>query len=165
MDIAELLDLAQARTHAEYDSALARKLGVSRQTISNWRVGRTFPDAKACGRISEATGMPLNEIMGLVGEERATDQEEKAVWRRLAGRAAAILVAVSAGTFAQPNQAQATAFKGFSGSDQPHSVYYVQFTIARSMLRLPWPRSDLDAKSDCVERCEFGAACAATCSN
>ncbi|HHA2550524.1 TPA: helix-turn-helix transcriptional regulator [Stenotrophomonas maltophilia] len=126
MDIAELLDLAQARTHAEYDSALARKLGVSRQTISNWRVGRTFPDAKACGRISEATGMPLNEIMGLVGEERATDQEEKAVWRRLAGRAAAILVAVSAGTFAQPNQAQATAFKGFSGSDQPHSVYYVQ---------------------------------------
>lgn len=149
MDIAELLDLAQARTHAEYDSALARKLGVSRQTISNWRVGRTFPDAKACGRISEATGMPLNEIMGLVGEERATDQEEKAVWRRLAGKAAAILVAVSAGSLAQPNQAQATALQGFSASGQPHSVYYVQFTIARSMLRLPWPRSDLDAKSDC----------------
>lgn len=125
MTIAELLGLALERTHAEYDSALARKLGVSRQTISNWRVGRTFPDAKACGRISEATGVPLNEIMGLVGEERATDQEEKAVWRRLAGKAAAILVLVSAGTLAQPNAAQASVSKGLSGSDQPHSVYYV----------------------------------------
>lgn len=125
MNIADLLGLALERTHTEYDSALARKLGVSRQTISNWRVGRTFPDAKACGRISEATGVPLNVIMGLVGEERATDQEEKAVWRRLAGKAAAILVLVSAGTLAQPNAAQASVSKGLSGSDQPHSVYYV----------------------------------------
>lgn len=115
MNITELLDMTQVRTHAEYDSALARKLGVSRQTVSNWRVGRTFPDAKACGRISEATGIPLNVIMGVVGEERATDQEEKAVWRRLAGKAAAILVLVSAGTFAQPNAAQAAVSQGLIG--------------------------------------------------
>lgn len=121
MDISKLLDLAQAHTHAEYDSALARKLGVSRQTVSNWRVGRTFPDAKACGRISEATGIPLNVIMGIVGEERATDQEEKAVWRRLAGKAAAILVLITAGTTAQPQAAQAADFNGVS------SPMYIMF--------------------------------------
>lgn len=127
MDMSQLLDMAEARTHAEFDSALARKLGVSRQTVSNWRVGRTFPNAKACGRISDATGIPLNVIMGIVGEERATDQEEKAVWRRLAGQAAAILVMVSAGALAQPNTAQAAVSKDFSANGQPHSVYYVQY--------------------------------------
>lgn len=127
MNISELLDMTQVRTHAEYDSALARKLGVSRQTVSNWRVGRTFPDAKACGRISEATGIPLNVIMGVVGEERATDQEEKAVWRRLAGKAAAILVLISAGTMAQPDTAQAAVSKAVT--DAGNGGMYIMFSL------------------------------------
>ncbi|MFQ6310395.1 helix-turn-helix transcriptional regulator [Lysobacter capsici] len=88
MNIGDLLNTAIRNSQSARDADLARALGVSRQTISNWRVGRTFPDAVACARIADMTGVPLHQILGMVGEERAQNPEEKRVWRRLANMTA-----------------------------------------------------------------------------
>ncbi|WP_242884671.1 DUF3693 domain-containing protein [Stenotrophomonas maltophilia] len=165
--IADLLDQARAGGNFNSDMGLAARLGVSRQTLHAWRKGTApIPDERIA-QISELGKLDGAVWMAKIHAERATSPVERRVWRSVLDRlsaAAAVLVLV---VVAAPGVARAKAIdsQGFSASGQPHSVYYVQFTIARSMLRLPWPRSDLDAKSDCVERCEFGAACAATCSN
>lgn len=94
VDFTELLDLAKQASGATSDSDLSRKLGVSRQSVSNWRNSNKFPDTITCATIAGITGVPLAKVLGIVGEARATDQEEKAVWRKLAATAMALLVGV-----------------------------------------------------------------------
>lgn len=76
------------------DNALAGLLGVSRQRVSAWRHGTNHPDAVACARIADLSGVPLAKVLGVVGEARALSRDEKAVWRRLA--VAAILAIATA---------------------------------------------------------------------
>jgi transcriptional regulator with XRE-family HTH domain len=76
------------------DNALAGLLDVSRQRVSAWRHGTNHPDAVACARIADLSGVPLAQVLGVVGEARALSRDEKAVWRRLA--VAAILAIATA---------------------------------------------------------------------
>lgn len=64
--------------------------------MSNWTSGRAHPDAVSCAKMAEITGIPLARVLGIVGETRAVSREEKAVWRRLAGAAATVVLALSA---------------------------------------------------------------------
>lgn len=102
--IGELLDAIKARRNLDTDSALAAALGVSRQTVNNWRQSRNTPDPVACATIAGLTGEPLALVLGIAGEQRAISREEKAVWRRLAGTAALLAVLVLP---ALPSPAQA----------------------------------------------------------
>lgn len=85
--ISDLLDAIKQTRNIETDSALASALGVSRQTVNNWRQGRNTPDAVACATIAGLSGQPLNVVIGIAGEQRAVSREEKAVWRKLASSA------------------------------------------------------------------------------
>lgn len=105
----KLLDKAKEMRSLPSDNALAKALGVTRGSVSNWRHGKNWPDAIACARLADMTGEPLARVLGMVGEERAISREEKAVWHRLAVAAALAVVAalpitsqaaVSAGKFA-----------------------------------------------------------------
>jgi hypothetical protein len=104
--INKLLDKTKESCAAATDMALAVKLAVTRQAVSNWRVGRAYPDPVACARIAEITGEPLARVLGIVGEARALSTEEKKVWRRLA-TAAALVLAVGLTAAATPAQAAA----------------------------------------------------------
>lgn len=115
MDFTELLDLAKQASGATSDSDLSRKLGVSRQSVSNWRNSNKFPDTITCATIAGITGVPLAKVLGIVGEARATDQEEKAVWRKLAATAMALVIGVG---LASPAHVQAGE-KGI----QAHTLY------------------------------------------
>lgn len=84
----EILDKSKNTAKASSDAALARSLGVSRASVSNWRHGRNFPDTVQCARLAELSGEPLQKVLGIVGEARALSAEEKRVWRRLAEVAA-----------------------------------------------------------------------------
>ena len=95
--ISDLLDVIRQRRNLETDSALAAALGVSRQTVNNWRQGRNTPDAVACATIAGLSGEPLNVVIGIAGEQRAVSREEKAVWRRLAATATLLAVVVLGG--------------------------------------------------------------------
>jgi len=84
MNVLELLDLAKSRGHLDTDSALAARLGVTKQAVSNWRHGTKTPDPVACEKLAEISGIPLHRVLGIVGEARAISTAEKRVWRKLA---------------------------------------------------------------------------------
>ncbi|MEL5918555.1 DUF3693 domain-containing protein [Stenotrophomonas maltophilia] len=126
--IADLLDQARAGGNFNSDMGLATRLGVSRQTLHAWRKGTApIPDERIA-QISELGKLDGAVWMAKIHAERATSPVERRVWRSVLDRlsaAAAVLVLV---VVAAPGVARAKAIdsQGFSGSDQPHSVYYVQ---------------------------------------
>jgi transcriptional regulator with XRE-family HTH domain len=44
-------------------AALAEKLGVTRQTVSSWERGASFPDIQTVGRLSETFGVRVDELL------------------------------------------------------------------------------------------------------
>ncbi|MGH8346601.1 MAG: DUF3693 domain-containing protein [Pseudomonas sp.] len=122
MNFEDILNRAVEASGATSDSDLSRKLGVSRQAVSNWRGGKKFPDTVTCATIAGITGIPLAKVLGVVGEVRAISREEKAVWRRLAATAMALAIGVG---FALPRDAQADV--GHSASD---TVYIMRYAIS-----------------------------------
>jgi len=106
MNFEQILALAIEASGAASDSDLSRKLGVSRQAVSNWRGGKKFPDTVTCATIAGITGIPLAQVLGVVGEARAISREEKAVWRKLAATAMAVIISV--GMVATPTAATAS---------------------------------------------------------
>ncbi len=50
--------------------ALAEKLGVTRQAVSNWELGKTEPDIETLHRIADVLGVTIEEI--IYGYERKT---------------------------------------------------------------------------------------------
>jgi len=105
MNFEDILNRAIEASGASSDSDLSRKLGVSRQAVSNWRGGKKFPDTVTCATLAGLTGIPLAQVLGVVGEARAISREEKAVWRKLAATAMALLLAVG---FALPYETRAS---------------------------------------------------------
>lgn len=94
MDVNFLLDRCKDETGASTDGELAKRLGVSKQAMSSYRKGARLPDPVVCATIAGLSGLPLAKVLGIVGEARAISREEKAVWRKLAGMTAAILLFV-----------------------------------------------------------------------
>lgn len=94
MDVNFLLDKAKEVCGVHYDKDLAPRLGVKPTAISNYRKGVSHPDPVVCATLAGLTGIPLVQVIGMVGEARAISREEKAVWRKLAGMTAAILLFV-----------------------------------------------------------------------
>jgi len=87
----KLLDSARETCSPRNDKALAAALHVGAPAVSNWRHGRAYPDAVACARIADLCGVPLAQVLGIVGEARALSRDEKAVWRRLAHAAMLVI--------------------------------------------------------------------------
>lgn len=106
MNFEQILARAIEASGAASDSDLSRKLGVSRQAVSNWRGGKKFPDTVTCATIAGITGIPLAQVLGVVGEARAISREEKAVWRKLA--ATAMVLAIAVGFGGTPTAARAS---------------------------------------------------------
>ena len=126
-DVALLLDKAKKTLNANSDAELARQLGVTRASVSNWRTGRNLPDVVQCATLAGLTGEPLAKVLGIVGEARAISREEKSVWRKLAASAVTLFVLLGAttlpGTWARDAHAQdGTAFR----VTQASSAYYVK---------------------------------------
>ena len=56
--------LKQKRNEAGYSQeVLAEKIGVSRQTISNWETNRSYPDIGSVLRLSDLYGISLDELL------------------------------------------------------------------------------------------------------
>lgn len=94
MNVTDLLDAAKKAQGFGTDMALAKALGISRSAVSAWRNGVKTPDTVQCAALAGYTGLPLAQVLGIVGEARAISREEKAVWRKLAATAALLAVVV-----------------------------------------------------------------------
>ncbi|CAN7348547.1 helix-turn-helix transcriptional regulator [Pseudoxanthomonas sp. LjRoot168] len=105
MTVTELLDAAKAAQGFSTDMALAKALGISRSAVSAWRNGVKTPDTVQCAALAGYTGLPLAQVLGVVGEARAISREEKAVWRKLAASAALLALFVAPSLMQQAHAA------------------------------------------------------------
>lgn len=112
MKIDEIIDSAKAAANIESDIQFSKYLGLSKSAVANWRAGTSHPNTVACERLAGLSGIPLAKVLGIVGEARAISREEKAVWRKLAASAAAVIMFVGA---ALPQHAEAKN-KAFSAN-------------------------------------------------
>ena len=87
MDFIEVLEQAKIGAGAKSDYEFARRLGVARNSVSRYRNGLGYPDTVICEKLAVFSGIPLHRVLRVVGEARAISQEEKRVWRKLAGAA------------------------------------------------------------------------------
>lgn len=122
----KVLDMARSMCSRDSDRALAQALKVTPTTILGWRNGsRRITDEHLMAVIEKAKADPALAV--LIRQETAETKAEKkgwaTLWERLSAAAAVLVLVV----FAAPGAARAKAIdsQGFSGSDQPHSVYYV----------------------------------------
>lgn len=76
------MDEAANRGLVKNDSDLARKLGVSRQSVSAWRTGDTAPNEDQAAALADLLGKP--EIMAECMAARAKPGPHRAAWERLA---------------------------------------------------------------------------------
>lgn len=135
--VADLLDAVKASANFSSDNGLAERLNLRRQNVHQWRHGfAPIPDERIA-QICELAKLDGAMWIAKIHAERATSPVERKVWRSLLDRlsaAAAVLVLV---VVAAPGVARAKAIdsQGFSGSDQPHSVYYVTGKIATQEAR------------------------------
>ncbi|MGE8270464.1 MAG: DUF3693 domain-containing protein [Stenotrophomonas geniculata] len=124
----QLLDQARVGTNLPSDNALAQRMGVTRAVVSNWRQARNpIPDE----RIAQLCAMAKLDgpaWTARIHAERAASPAERAMWKSMLDRLSAVAAVLALVVFAAPGAARAKAIdsQGFSGSYQPHSVYYVQ---------------------------------------
>ncbi|WP_422352406.1 DUF3693 domain-containing protein [Stenotrophomonas sp. AR026] len=133
----QLLDQARVGTNLPSDNALAQRMGVTRAVVSNWRQARNpIPDE----RIAQLCAMAKLDgpaWTARIHAERAASPAERAMWKSMLDRLSAVAAVLALVVFAAPGAARAKAIdsQGFSGSDQPHSVYYVTDKIATQEAR------------------------------
>ncbi|HHA2386869.1 TPA: DUF3693 domain-containing protein [Stenotrophomonas maltophilia] len=156
--LAELLDAVRERSGLPSDMALATKLGIQRQTLHQARKGVAGLSDERIAQLCELGKLDGAVWLAKIHAERATSPVERRVWRSVLDRlsaAAAVLVLV---VLAAPGVARAKAFE-IKGLEQGNAAVCILCSQ-----HLGQTGTEL-ASTLGVERCEFGAACAATCSN
>jgi DNA-binding XRE family transcriptional regulator len=92
-----LLDKYKEKCQLKTDSAIASSLGISRQSVFQWRKGMAWPSDENVLTMAEKIGATPEEWFVSIHAER-TSPEARKVWLRLASRlatAAAIAVIFS----------------------------------------------------------------------
>jgi hypothetical protein len=112
-------------------------MGVRPTTLTNYRQGKTLPDARVIGLICDLTGDDPARIAVEIEEKRATTPEARALWHRVAERlAAAGSAAIFAVAFLMP------ALLGFPPGAQASTpapalfTSYTSWNVARRITRL-----------------------------
>lgn len=82
----DLLDLARHRQGDVTDYRIAKLLGVPPATVSNYRTGRSIPVNPIAMRLAELAGIDPAHAIVSVNRDRATTDEEREVWEKLAER-------------------------------------------------------------------------------
>lgn len=106
----ELLDRYKGAKGAASDTEVAKMLRVTKAAVSNWRNGRSKPEAETVAAMCHATGEKLAHWLPLIEADRARSAESRKVWLRLAAQAAVIaLVALPYAVGATQQWAESTA--------------------------------------------------------
>lgn len=122
------LDECISRGVAANDADIARKVGVHRSAVSQWRLNMTAPAEDAAAKLAELLGKP--EVMAECAAARAKTPEGRRMWERLAKIAAAAMIML-----ASFSSADTTA--SFDGQYAPRIPI---LTVFRSGAAYTWRR-------------------------
>lgn len=108
---AEILDRLSTKLDDASDYRIAKELGVTRATVSRWRVGKGSLGDESAIAAAEILGEDPRVILTLIAGERAHSERAKALYKQIAASigksAATILVALGMGFFGQIQQVEA----------------------------------------------------------
>ena len=78
--------LKDARLKAELtQEAVAKQIGVSRQSLSNWENDRTYPDLASVLKLSDLYGLSLDDLLRHDMELRRNMEQQRKRWENLGG--------------------------------------------------------------------------------
>jgi transcriptional regulator with XRE-family HTH domain len=84
--VVALLDRAKRIAGVESDYALAKVSGIGNRTISNYRTGRSAPDARALIVLCALSGDDPEHVAACIQAIRASNDDEVGLWLRIAER-------------------------------------------------------------------------------
>jgi transcriptional regulator with XRE-family HTH domain len=82
----ELLDRFKAARALPSDNAAALELGITRQTINNWRKRASQGEPRVIEKMCNAVGVEPGPWLIRMLAERSPHPEDRKVWRRMAKR-------------------------------------------------------------------------------
>ena len=96
--VANLLDRAKAGGTIDSDYRLAKVIGITHSAISNYRMGKSVPDARVLEQLCALSGDDLAVFAAQAQAERERTPEGRIVWlmvaKRLAGGASTAILSV-----------------------------------------------------------------------
>lgn len=105
----EILDAIKRRLSIASDYKLAQAMGVSRQSVSQWRNGVYHLDVFASAKAAELLGEPHIKIIAIVEAERTKRPEQVKYWKELAKASMIATALIAGGVFGAPGTAHAAA--------------------------------------------------------
>lgn len=116
MDTNEILDKAVRMCNAKNDTELAGRVGVSKQSVSNWRKAVRGIDVDQAEKLADVTGIPVNRIMGVINAAASSNADKARAWLKVANVAMVLCVVGFAGI---------AYFQGFS--EAHFSAMFIMF--------------------------------------
>ena len=108
----QFLDALKTRNGGASDYAIAKILGVTQHTVSNWRVGKDFLGDSTAIRVATLLEIDPAYVVACAHAERSKKDDERAVWQsimqRLGGAAAALVLGLGVSGAPAPAQAEET---------------------------------------------------------
>lgn len=138
--ISRYLDDAIDTGLCKNDSETARKIGVTRASISDWRNGRTTPNDDQAVKLADLLGKDAGEILAECGAARAKSPETRRAWERIAARMAASSITVFVLIIAMGQSQEAKA----------SSCYNLLFSELRKRKAIRWLSLLLYDMTECI---------------
>lgn len=96
--VADLLDRAKAGGNIDTDYRLAKVIGISHQGMTNYRMGKSRPDARVLEQLCALSGDDVAVFAAQLQAERERTPEGKTMWlmiaKRLSGAAQTAILSV-----------------------------------------------------------------------
>ena len=130
-----LLDRVKQVHKLPSDYALAKKLGVTHNAISNYRSGKSSPAPEVSAAIAELLGQPPLEILAMIECEREAGKENPRpwvmdLWNRYCPRLLPAIVAASIATGGVVGRGTQVPFIGHPPMRQ--SIHYAHWLFRRA---------------------------------
>lgn len=137
MYLDELVDSGTVKN----DSDTARRIGVTRAAVSDWRTGRRAPDDDQAVKLTELLGKDPGELLAECGAARAKTPATRQAWERIAARMASYSITICAMIITLGHSEQARA-QAQTDTMQIVTVFRTRLTSIFQRLKLTAARYD-----------------------